>query len=292
MNVIYYHSATNLGNWLFQIAFARILGNSPVAFYASTEKGRRKLQTYQELYPDIKYLDALPKGLTIYTDSDLVKNNFILPTQRDNLLLDGYFQFQQVFDQHHLRAIFPCPVQIEQHIQNKYPSVYSKRNTVGISIRRGDYLKLPHRHPFVGREYLKTSVMRFEAGTMFIVCSDDISWCKKFFTLKRFPNYHFTFIEGETVLTQLYIHTFCCHNIISNSTFSWWGACLNPHAEKRVIFPSRWYGMQIKEKCYLYFSSSEIVKNSYTPWMLMGAIYYLLKSQCGKIIRYGLKVFK
>lgn len=289
MNIIYYHAATNLGNWLFQIAFARLLGKAPIAFYVTTDIGRKKLHAFQELYPDVVYVDHLPTELTTYTDGDLVANNFLLPEQRDNLLLDGYFQYSQIYNRQNLVKMFSCPTSVKFLIQNKYGIIFSNSNTVGISVRRGDYLKLPHRHPFVGGKYLRNAVDMFDAGTTFIVCSDDISWCKKFFTQKQFPDQHFVFIEKESVLTQLYIHTFCCHNIISNSTFSWWGAYLNNHTNQRVIFPSRWYGLQIKEKCYLYFCPSEVVKSTYSLELLLKAVYCCTRTFLGSCVRRILK---
>jgi len=73
----------------------------------------------------------------------------------------------------------------------------------------------------------------------FLVFSDDIGWCKS--TFQR-PNIHF--IEGERDVVDLQLMARCKHNIIANSSFSWWGAWLNPHPGKQVFAPQNWFGSE------------------------------------------------
>lgn len=285
MNVILFYSSTNLGNWLFQVAFARMLGDAPVAFYVSTEKDLARAQAYQSIYPDVTYIDTLPEGLVRYTDADFVADNFVLPEKRDGLLLDGFFQFTHPLDRTKLIQAFACPVETKTYIFERYGALLKKNLTVGISVRRGDYLGLPHRHPFVGEAYLRRATEMFDPTALYVVCSDDILWCKTYFSETNFPGRTFIFIEGESVLTQLYLHTFCTHNIISNSTFSWWGAYLNATPGQRIIFPSLWFGIQIKEPCYLYLPAAEVVQNNYTVRMYLHALYWCARNFAGKILR-------
>ncbi len=75
--------------------------------------------------------------------------------------------------------------------------------------------------------------------TRFLIISDDINWCKKNF---KGSNYFFT--DNNTALEDLYLQSLCTNNIISNSTFSWWGAWLNENPVKIVIVPKPWYGKE------------------------------------------------
>lgn len=285
MNVIVFYASTNLGNWLFQIAFARMLGDAPIAFYVSSETDLARARAFQSIYPEVTCVDTLPEGLVRYTDADFLAAGQALPEKRDGLLLDGFFQFAQVLDRDVIRRTFSCPAEVKKTIFERYASTLNQGTTVGISVRRGDYLGLPHRHPFVGETYLRQAVESFDSTACYIVCSDDIPWCKRFFSAKRFPGRTFVFIEGESVLTQLYIHTFCNHNIISNSTFSWWGAYLNAVPGQRIVFPSLWFGIQIKEPCHLYLPFAEVIHNRYSALMFIRALYWCARNFAGDCLR-------
>ena len=61
-----------------------------------------------------------------------------------------------------------------------------------------------------------------------------------------FKNITFTFVDTNIPdWTQMMMMSNCKHNIIANSTYSWWGAYLNPHPDKIVCFPSVWYRSEL-----------------------------------------------
>jgi len=72
------------------------------------------------------------------------------------------------------------------------------------------------------------------------VFSDDINWCRKNLTLGTNACYveHNT---GQNSFRDMQLMSLCKHNIIANSTFSWWGAWLNINSEKVVICPEQFY---------------------------------------------------
>jgi hypothetical protein len=72
----------------------------------------------------------------------------------------------------------------------------------------------------------------------FVVMTDDIDWAKETFV----GSDNFFISETRNQFVDMCIMTLCNHNIIANSTFSWWGAWLNTSPNKRVIAPSRWFG--------------------------------------------------
>ena len=122
------------------------------------------------------------------------------------------------------------------HFNIKYPFLLN--NTVSIHVRRGDYVHLPNHYPIQSVEYYQRAYEIIgDKNINVVIVSDDISWCKENLS---FNNTHF--IENETNITDLYIMSLCKHNIMSNSTFSWWGAWLNNNPNKKVIQPSNWFG--------------------------------------------------
>lgn len=77
----------------------------------------------------------------------------------------------------------------------------------------------------------------FPEDTLFVVFSDRINWCKHHFSKL---NKNIVFIEGNTHIQDLFLMSMLKSHIISNSTFSWWGAYLNTHPSKIVVAPNFW----------------------------------------------------
>jgi hypothetical protein len=72
------------------------------------------------------------------------------------------------------------------------------------------------------------------------ILSDDIDWCKE--NLK-FDN--MVFVQNDSDVEDLWTMSLCKHNIIANSSFSWWGAWLNSNPDKIVVAPSKWFGTNL-----------------------------------------------
>ena len=106
-------------------------------------------------------------------------------------------------------------------------------------------------HPLLGEEYLHNSREQFD-NCVFLVFSDnkdDITWCKENIVGDR----HY-YSENHTDLVDLSIMQRCDHNIISNSSFSWWAAWLNQNPDKRIIAPKKWFG-----KTYEHYDMSDLI---------------------------------
>ena len=149
-----------------------------------------------------------------------------LPVMKEGRL-HGYFQSYKYFEDY------------EDEIKQLFGFKFTAGlDCVSIHIRRGDYLLYHDKHPAVNMEYLQPAMEMFPHDT-FMVFSDDLPWCHKHLKGDRF---HFS--EGKSALIDMHTMACCKHNIISNSTFSWWSAYGNNNPDKIVVTPdeSNWFG--------------------------------------------------
>ena len=118
--------------------------------------------------------------------------------------------------------------------------------TVAIHVRRGDYLKDQQRSSICSPAYYSKAIAYVKErveGARFLVFSDDIEWCKATFRdeLAGSDAMYVNWNLGEESYRDMQLMSLCNHNIIANSSFSWWGAWLNRHEDKIVVCPERWY---------------------------------------------------
>jgi hypothetical protein len=110
---------------------------------------------------------------------------------------------------------------------------------VSLHVRRTDYVTSNGYHPVQSIEYYKNAIDIIGDYDYIFVFSDDIQWCKDNLKFKNM-----VFMEGFSDIEDLHIMSLCQNNIIANSSFSWWGAWLNIHPEKKIIAPTNWFGEQ------------------------------------------------
>jgi hypothetical protein len=120
------------------------------------------------------------------------------------------------------------------------------KNSVSIHIRRGDYLhnkKNTSLYATCNSKYYFEAIKIINSSVekpFFFVFSDDIPWAKKIFKNMR----NFKFITGncgELSYIDMQLMSLCKHQIIANSTFSWWAAWLNKNDNKIIISPKNWF---------------------------------------------------
>lgn len=165
---------------------------------------------------------------------------------KDNCYIDGYWQSEQYFAEYadvvHKDFTFKLPIsvkniEIAQHI--------SQVNAVSLHMRRGDYVT-DKRNAFIGvcslvyyREAIDTIKFKVDKP-VFFVFSDDIAWVKNNLVLDKtavFVGHN----QGDESYNDMRLMSLCKHNIIANSSFSWWGAWLNANPSKIVIAPKQWF---------------------------------------------------
>lgn len=162
--------------------------------------------------------------------------------RNDKIILDGYFQSEKYFDH--------CREEIQKLFDFHLPFI-AWRGMCSIHVRRGDYLLYPTKHPVVTEEYLYQAleIMIQNGYDWFVVVGDDQKWNVDFFSVrgpKRMgKKIKFNIItHGTSEIQDMKIQVNCESNIISNSSFSWWGAWLNQYPNKVVVTPheDNWFG--------------------------------------------------
>ena len=119
-------------------------------------------------------------------------------------------------------------------------------NAVSLHIRRGDYTKNPKinaTHGVCPIEYYQSAVKYITEqveAPRFFVFSDDIAWAQANLKL-NFPCHFVGHNQGRDSYIDMQLMSLCKHHIIANSSFSWWGAWLNPSEDKIVIAPKKWF---------------------------------------------------
>jgi hypothetical protein len=151
---------------------------------------------------------------------------------------EGYFS--AIKDKVKSEFTFRIPEDPEnlQHIHK-----ITSTNSVSIHIRRGDYLNAANINLFgdvCNRAYYEKAIELIKTEVInphFFIFSNDFSWVKANLHLENVT--YITSNVGEDSWKDMYLMSLCKHNIVANSTFSWWGAWLNNNTNKIVISPSR-----------------------------------------------------
>lgn len=176
----------------------------------------------------------------------IVQKNFGYSSRLSNLqglkYLEGYWQSEKYFGTHSdtIRNDFKFPL---LDIKNKdYADKISQGEAVSIHIRMGDYVNHPLHGGICTLEYYKKALSLIEEkveSPLFFIFSNDIEWCQN--NLKLDKAIYVAGNEGENSFRDMQLMSMCKHNIIANSSFSWWGAWLNNNPDKVVVAPSKWF---------------------------------------------------
>lgn len=263
-----------LGNQMFQYALARklaLLNNSPFQldiFSFETYKFHRYILKYfnviENLATEKEIADVKKQGLSrllekikpYYRQSIVVEK---YPTFDQNILkingnayLDGYWQCEKYFND--IRDILLKEFTVKNGLSAsalKIGEEINKTESVSLHIRHGDYLsaKFSDFYEPASIEYYHRAIKKITQkikNPIFFIFSDTIEWAKK--NLKI--NYPTIFVSNPAIkdYEELILMSQCKHNIIANSTFSWWGAWLNQNPNKIIIAPAKWF--KIKNKRY------------------------------------------
>jgi hypothetical protein len=164
------------------------------------------------------------------------------------VFLDGYWQDERYFSTHAdmIRSELTLPEEAWSHIGHTLRDRIKQQRCASLHVRRTDYLKPENARYFAlctERYYRQAiEILREKNGIeRLFIFSDDVEWIRS-----RLPRYiPHTIISdpqhGLSDMEELALMSQCDHHIIANSSFSWWGAWLNPSSDKHVIAPDTWY---------------------------------------------------
>ena len=161
----------------------------------------------------------------------------------DNVDIAGFFQSEKYFKhaEAKVREVLTFRPEIRQKAEMELAKVKDDAPRVSIHVRRGDYVANSGNHTVTGMEYYADAINKFfsKEAYRFVVFSDDPEWCKEMFD----GGY---VVDINDSYTEMCMMSMCDHHIIANSSFSWWGAWLNPNPNKIVTAPSLWFGPNLR----------------------------------------------
>jgi hypothetical protein len=241
MNVIRVYGG--LGNQLFQYAFGKVQEKNgfkvkfDIGWYDEPQEPPRP-------YALDKFYTEVPVGSFIKAQKTI--NEGFLNYINDPMLLklDGYNFYGYWQHPGYYSEIMPELKEVFRVKKEFYTKEYLAlkeqiicNESVSLHVRRGDYVSI-NGHHLLGPEYYLNALDKVKDKGKVYVFSDDIPWCRQQFT-------DVTFVEIGIEYLEFELMRFCQHNIIANSTYSWWAATLNDNPNKIVITPKKW---RVKEK--------------------------------------------
>lgn len=185
-------------------------------------------------------------GLNFYSEAhfEFDENLFKVPP---DTYIEGFFQSEKYFKnlESELRSDFQfknVPDAKNQELIDKINAT----NSISLHIRRGDYVQKKRYQNVYAQcslDYYKHGVeyiaQKHQNPTLFIF-SDDIEWVKENLNLP-YESIYVSNNTGNKSYEDMRLMSLCKHNVIANSSFSWWGAWLNNNKEKIVIAPQKWF---------------------------------------------------
>ncbi len=220
-----------LGNQLFQLAAAISYAKDNDLFIDV------KWEKYFNYFENKVKINSCKDNYANYSEKRLSYDS--IPYNGKSVNLQGYFQSEKYFKKNEklIRHYFTPNKNIISNLLNRYPDV-KEYKTCSVHIRRGDYVDNKI-HNVCNLYYYNKAIEKIKSLTnidKFIFFSDDISWCKE-----NFKSDQHVFVENNKDIEDLFLMSHCSHNIISNSTFSWWASWLNANPEKIIIAPDKWF---------------------------------------------------
>lgn len=207
--------------------------------------------------PYLKSFDRISPINLYHHPIEEPKNEWLKIPPSKNLYLRGYWTWNAYFDAFVNQVSDELELKpeyfTEEHVALKKEIQF--RESIGIHIRRGDYVSNPGYNQYFGL----TPVSYYDKAVTFLkeklinptfyVFSDDPDW-----VIQYMPFLKGAIFPGEKIDNLDYLEfdllKACRHQVIANSTFSWWASRLNNNPDKIIIQPKQWYADPVAQKVY------------------------------------------
>lgn len=209
-------------------------------------------------------------NIMVYREPNFTYNK--IPLFNNDTIIMGYFQSEKYFKNYYENIIKLLKLnEITENTREKYISYFENKKLIGIHFRIGDLkyknghgLVLNHNYYIKCLNYMKQNINDFDNyELLYFGEENDDNIIKTFINEinKIFKNSYKIINYSIADWEQLLMISCCKNNIISNSTFSWWGAYLNKNKDKIICYPDLWFRPDINNSTKDLFPDSWIKIN-------------------------------
>jgi len=231
-----------LGNQMFQIAHAicQSWKHSKIAAFLpitndSYPPDWKPSNFLNNIYRNVNFLDKIENTIRV-EEKEFAYNELVFDLN-NSVEFYGYFQSSKNFLGYDddIKNLFSPTNEFINKANNLYPELNS--NSVSVNIRLGDYRNVPNVLPIIDKSYIDYCINDIGDYDNIFIFSNEKDWAINNLNYKNS-----IIVDGLTNYEEMWLMSLCKHNIISNSTFSWWGSFLNKNASKKVYAPNIWFG--------------------------------------------------
>ena len=221
--------AGGLGNQLFQLAAAETIARETgktlcILTSVSPPTHHSNRNYFDTLLSEWASCPLLPSPYTVVNEPSYEKQEWapLLPNE-PSIRIDGFFQNWE-----YVSSTFVQRLRLPYH-----PPI----DSAFIHIRGGDYVGTSAFDVGLHRGYYARAVQQFPKGTHFYIFTNDVPYAK---TLEFLNDVRYSFVTSDEVTALAQMAACSIGGICANSSFSWWGAYLNPN--RTIVMPDKWFG--------------------------------------------------
>ena len=183
----------------------------------------------------------------------------IIPNVGDEFILFGYYQSYLYFENNKDTIIRLLKIDKNRElVKNQFPEIFREKKPISMHFRIGDYVKAKDVHPILDIKYYKNAIkclcetipnLSNDYYILYFFEEQDTNLVNTIVTelIMEYPEIDFRACSVDIEdWKQMLLMSNCNHNILANSTFSWWGGYFNSNPNKIVIYPEKWIGLTNK----------------------------------------------